>query len=219
MQSSRAGARHQSIMALMRLGRASLALLLANALHPAFSVPAGWYNDEAAEHPCAACAAVANELERQMHEEWAHLQLTVRDRKRRLAADAVKEHACGEAIQQILTNICDAVKDYAPGRDGHGEVYYQKAQGLSTGESIKVTGTLTIGGPKRSDLKAYCESLMQVHEPSLAAVMADGTDDLLNDLCVKTASQCNAESLAKLPTMGMPRRSATRGSLRTLLPW
>ena len=49
--------------------------------------------DDASAHPCAACAAVANELERQMHEEWAHLNLTVRDRKRLLASDAVREEA------------------------------------------------------------------------------------------------------------------------------
>ena len=66
--------------------------------------------DDASAHPCAACAAVANELERQMHEEWAHLNLTVRDRKRLLASDAVRDEACGEAIQQILRGICDAVK-------------------------------------------------------------------------------------------------------------
>ena len=61
--------------------------------------------DDASAHPCAACAAVANELERQMHEEWAHLNLTVRDRKRLLASDAVREEACGEAIQLGSTSL------------------------------------------------------------------------------------------------------------------
>ena len=76
--------------------------------------------DDASAHPCAACAAVANELERQMHEEWAHLNLTVRDRKRLLASDAVREEACGEAIQQILRGICDAVKEYGIGHHARG---------------------------------------------------------------------------------------------------
>ena len=172
-------------------------------VHPSHSKPV--LLDDAASHPCAACAAVANELERQMHEEWAHLQLTVRDRKRKLAADAVKEQACGEAIQKILRGICTAVKDYSPGRDDRGEVYYAKTQSIEKGDLIVVSGSLIIGAP-RGDLSQHCEGLIRAHEDKLAAIMADGTDDLLTDLCITTATQCTAEAVARLPTSGMPRR-------------
>ena len=155
--------------------------------------------------PCAACAAVANELERQMHEEWGHLQLTVRDRKRKLAKDAVKEEACGEAIQQILAGICGAVKDYAVGYDSDGALYYQKVKHLDN-ENVVVTGSLTIGGKPLSDLDAYCGRLMHSHEDQLAKIMADGTDDLLSDLCVATAAECTAAAAAALPEQGRPRR-------------
>lgn len=160
----------------------------------------------ATQHPCAACAAVANELERQMREEWAHLQLTVRDRKRLLAQDAVKEQACGEAIQQILHGICDATRDYAVGKDARGGVYFQPVRNLERGESIVVTGTLHVGGPtQRAGLDGYCETLLRTHEDGLAALMADGTDDLITDLCINAAHECTPEAAEALPVQGRPR--------------
>ena len=158
----------------------------------------------ASQHPCAACSAVAGELERQMHEEWSHLQLTTRDRKRKVAQDAVNEKACGEAIGQILSGICESTKEYAVGTDEAGAVYYQKINQLSSGENVVVTGTLTVGGPKRSDLSKHCETLMQKYEDRLTEIMADGSDDLITDLCVNTASECTEAEAMALPEQALP---------------
>jgi len=151
---------------------------------------------------CSKCAAVANELERQMHEEWGHLQLTVRDRKRKLASDAVREQACGEAIQKILHGICDTVKGYAIGHDRDGTEYFQKVQHAEEG-MVVIRGNMVLGGGDHG-LSLYCEHLIQQHEDTLAAIMANGTDDLITDLCIKTAAECTQAAVARIPSEGLP---------------
>ena len=154
---------------------------------------------------CPACAAVANELERQMHEEWGHLQLTVRDRKRTLAADAVREQACGEAVQAILHGLCQAVKGYALGRGANGQQYYQKLN-LAEENVIIISGSVELKGSGEDGLSLYCEQLLLQHEDTLATLMADGTDDLITDMCVTTTAECTLGAIARIPPEGLPRR-------------
>jgi hypothetical protein len=194
---------------------------------------------------CAACAAVANELERQvsqpplneshedlqkkdhriswhacshflrvviaqMREEWSHLQLTVRDRKRKLAAEAVQAHACNEAIITILGGICDAVKEYAHGVSAGGQEYYQKVTnaGSKSDGVIVISGAVRIGGSRkeRDGLSSYCRELMGSHEDQLARIMTAGTDDLITDLCIHTAGECTEAAVARMPPEGLPHR-------------
>ena len=37
--------------------------------------------------------------------------------------------------------------------------------------------------------------------------MADGTDDLISDLCIETAAACTPDTAARLPVQGKPRRT------------
>jgi hypothetical protein len=156
--------------------------------------------------PCAACAAVTNELERQMHEEWGHLQLTVRDRKRKLAQDAVREHACSEAISEILKGICKTVDDYAVAQGSNGEVYYQKLNRAEENSIVIKSGvSLSIQGHRGNGLGLYCKQLMASHEDRLAEIMAFGTDDLIRDFCIDAARECTATDVQRIPSEGLPR--------------
>lgn len=152
---------------------------------------------------CASCAAVANELSRQMREEWGHLQLDVRDRKRTLAKEAVQEQACGEAVEQILQGICNAVKDYASASSRDGVAYYQKVHDPEEGV-IVIRGSVTVRAGGEEELSRYCERMMHMHEDRLAAIMADGTDDLVTDLCIATTRECDAAAVARIPAEGLP---------------
>ena len=157
---------------------------------------------------CARCAAVANELERQMHEEWSHLNLTKTDRKRNAARDAAQQHACNLAVSHMLDNICDAVKGYAVGDGGR---YYQKINGANADgdDVIVITGSVSMGpSDKAVKLQAYCKDLLDKHEPSLAPLMADGTNDLITDLCISIAHECTADEVATIPAEGLPRHRA-----------
>ena len=147
-----------------------------------------------------------------MHEEWGHLQLTVRDRKRHLAAEAVQQQACGEAIEQILSGICQAVRGYSLGHKD-GQKYYQKIQDNFEDGVIIITGRVELGHSAGQDgLQGYCDNLMQEHADKLTAIMADGTDDLITDLCITTAAECTREDIGRIPDEGLPRR-LHRGAL------
>ena len=63
---------------------------------------------------------------------------------------------------------------------------------------------MTSGGD--DGLSAYCSQLMANHEDRLAEIMADGTDDLITDLCITTARECTRESVERIPDEGLPRR-------------
>ena len=149
-----------------------------------------------------------------MREEWSHLQLTVRDRKRKLAAEAVQAQACNEAIVTILGGICDAVREYAHGVSANGQEYYQKVTNKgSKGDSVLViSGKLHIGGSskEREGLSAYCRELMGSHEDRLARIMADGTDDLTTDLCIEVAGECTPAAVARMPPEGLPHDHRSR---------
>ena len=60
-----------------------------------------------------------------MHTEWSHLHLTTRDRKRKLAADALAQQACDDAVSAMLASICDALEHYGVGHTSEGALYYQ----------------------------------------------------------------------------------------------
>ena len=191
---------------------------------------------------CATCAAVANELERQvnpirctnlhthpsnsraemsfsvlrplqMRDEWSHLQLTVRDRKRKLAAEAVQQEACNDAVKVMLDGICDAVREYAYGVGRTGQQYYQKLtnKGSPRDKNIVITGHLNIGGNEATRrLHVHCLELMASHEDRLFKLMADGTDDLIKDLCIDGTADCTADEVARLPPQALPRREDTK---------
>ena len=176
--------------------RSSVAALAVLAVHASGSPVPGMH------HVCAACAAVANELERQMHAEWAQLNITPADVKRTLAADAVKRQACGEAVESLLKQICDSVREYAVGTSTNGEVFYQKVRDVN---EIIVTGSLVISSHRHEELHEYCTRLMHAHEDRLAQLMADGTEDLIADLCIHTVGECTPELIARIPTEGLPQ--------------
>ena len=151
---------------------------------------------------CPRCAAVANELERQMHEEWSHLNLTSRDHKRHAAKDAAALRACTYAVDQMLRGICKAVKQYAIGDGGR---YYQKINDMG-GDMIVVTGSITISSADDpAKLHPYCTQLLAEHEERLSPLMADGTDDLITDLCIRIARECTEAEVAAIPEEGLPR--------------
>ena len=56
------------------------------------------------------------------------------------------------------------------------------------------------------------ESLMQTHEDSLARLMADGSEDLVGELCIRVASECTAAAIARIPAQGLPRPLHRQGS-------
>ena len=145
-----------------------------------------------------------------MREEWSHLQLTVRDRKRKLATEAVQAQACNEAIVGILGGICEAVKEYAYGVSASGQEYYQKVtnKGSKHDGVLVISGSVRIGGRReeRDGLSAYCQELMGAHEDQLARIMAAGTDDLISDLCIHTAGECTESAVARMPPEGLPHR-------------
>ena len=145
-----------------------------------------------------------------MHDEWGHLRLLGSDLKRRLAADAVKAKACGDAVQTILKGICASLHDYALGvKDGAR--YYQKVHHVEENVLV-VSGHLSVGSKGDPALSAYCTHLMEQHEDTLARIMADGTDDLINDLCVSVAGECSLSDVSKIPIEGLPRRHARKKS-------
>ena len=146
-----------------------------------------------------------------MHDEWGHLQLLGSDLKRRLAADAVKAKACGNAVQTILKGICASLRDYALGvKDG--APYYQKVHHAEENVLV-VSGHLSVGSSKGDPaLSAYCTHLMEQHEDTLASIMADGTDDLITDLCVNVAGECGPSDVAKIPAEGLPRHRTHQAS-------
>ena len=109
---------------------------------------------------CPACAAVANELERQMHEEWSHLDLISSDQKRIMARNAVEQKACDEAVQKILSGICEVVKGYASANAG-GEHFYQKINHAEERE-IVITGSVTIGASANEGLESYCAQTLLI---------------------------------------------------------
>lgn len=152
---------------------------------------------------CAACVAIASELEFMMRSEWSHLNMTVRDRKRVLAADAVANQACDEAVESMLKSICTAVDSYAIGRTHGGELYYQRVRG---GDPIIVSGgSLSIGSAK-TGLAQYCREVVAAHEDALARAISEGTDDLQRDLCVEVAHECTEEGVAAIPVEASPHR-------------
>ena len=151
---------------------------------------------------CGACAAVANELERQMHVEWGHLHLTLRDRKRKLAAEMLREQACSEATQTMLRDICTVVHEYAVGHTAAGVRYWQKVNHAEEG-TIVISGTVEVAGGDDS-LSMYCEHLVAKHEEALTHMIADGTDDLVGDLCIRTTHECTAEIIQSIPREGLP---------------
>ena len=157
---------------------------------------------------CAGCAAISFELERRMHEEWSHLKMTVRDRKRTLAAHMLREQECDEAIATMLAEICESVQKYAVGTSASGGRYYQRVA-MDRQESgrpdrdIVVTGVIVIG-PSGTGLRPYCEALLAEHEVELAQLMADGTDDLQTDMCVTLTSECTAQAVSELPAEARP---------------
>ena len=131
------------------------------------------------------------------------MNMTVRDRRRVLAADAVANRACDEAVESMLNGICTAIDDYGVGHARGGAVYYQRLLG-ERGVLRISGGTLIVSGGK-AGIAAYCREILAAHEDALAKVMAEGTDDLLHDLCVETAHECTPEGIAAIPDEGLPR--------------
>ena len=86
-----------------------------------------------------------------MHTEWSHLHLTTRDRKRKLAADALAQQACDDAVTAMLASICDALDHYAVGHTSEGALYYQVC-----GAQPRVNRSDPLPGPpKRSKSRRY----------------------------------------------------------------
>ena len=81
--------------------------------------------------------------------------------------------------------------------------YYQKINHAEE-NVIVITGSVQLTAGGEDGLEAYCEQFMQRHEDELAKIMADGTDDLITDLCIRTAGECTQEAVARIPTVGLP---------------
>ena len=53
--------------------------------------------------------------------------------------------------------------------------------------------------------------MIGAYEDVLARLIADGTDDLVGDLCIDTAAECTAVQIRTIPDEGLPPHRVLAG--------
>ena len=140
--------------------------------------------------------------------------------KERVTAYSVSELR----VIELLEQVCPAMINYGQfttrglstadggagagaGSTGAGVVpYFQRLNNEGGDTAITISGhglsdiNSVVGRTVRDQLRRHCDALVESHEEEIAAIIRAGeTSDVSSELCIRSASQCSAEQIERVP--------------------